>query len=166
MAGERVCVGVITSPHGVRGMVRIKPFTEDPKGVAAYGPVSLEDGTEYEIEARNLNKGQVLAVLEGVSDRDMAEGLKGKALYVGRSALPKLGENSVYQADLVGRTVVDPERGTVGTVLGVQDYGAGAMLEVGREGLDSALVPFGGDNPAEIDGDTIRLSVDPVWLEE
>ena len=166
MSSGRVCVGVITSPHGVRGMVRIKPFTEDPVGVAAYGPVTLEDGTVHRIEVRNLNKGMVLAVVEGVDSRDKAEGLKGQALYVDRSALPEPGEGSIYHADLVGKRVVDLDRGPVGTVLAVHDYGAGAMLEIDRPDAASALVPFGGGNPMEIDGDTVRLSVDPAWLED
>ena len=166
MAGERVCVGLIASAHGVRGMVKIKPFTEDPKDVASYGPVFLGDGTVHKLEVRNLNKGMVLAAIEGVTDRDAAEALKGEELFVDRSALPEPEGGSVYHGDLVGKRVVDPERGPVGEVLGVQDHGAGAMLEIRREGGKSVLVPFGGANPIEIDGDTIRLSVDPVWLEE
>ena len=166
MASERVCVGVITSPHGVRGMVRIKPFTGDPKDVAAYGPVSLEDGTVHELTVRNLSKGLVLAALDGITTREMAEGLKGKQLFIERSALPDPGKGNVYQVDLVGKKVMDPERGLVGTVVDVQDHGAGAMLEIDRPEAGSVLVPFGGDNPIEVDGDAIRLSVDTAWLEE
>ena len=166
MAGDRVCVGVITSPHGVRGMVRIKPFTEDPEGITAYGPVSTADGAVRRISIRNLSKGTVLAAIEGVDNRDMAEALKGQELFVDRSAMPEPGEGSVYQADLVGKRAVDPDHGVIGTILGVHDYGAGAMLEVSREGAGSVLVPFGGGNPVEIDGDTVRLAVAPAWLED
>ena len=166
MSPDRVCVGVITSPHGVRGMVRIKPFTEDPKGITAYGPVSTADGTVREITIRNLNKGMVLAAIEGVDNRDLAEELKGQELFVDRSAMPEPEEGSVYRGDLLGKTVVDPDRGPVGTVLGVHDHGAGAMLEIAREGAGSVLVPFGGGNPVEIEGDTVKLAVDPAWLED
>ncbi len=44
MAVARVCLGVITGAHGVRGLVRVKPFTENPADVAAYGEVADEDG--------------------------------------------------------------------------------------------------------------------------
>ncbi|MCZ6447361.1 MAG: 16S rRNA processing protein RimM, partial [Alphaproteobacteria bacterium] len=33
-----VCLGVIARPHGVRGLVRIRPFTQDARAIAAYGP--------------------------------------------------------------------------------------------------------------------------------
>src|SRR3546814_10492436 len=43
-AGGRVCLGVMVGAHGVRGLVKVKSFTEDPAGVAAYGPVDDEGG--------------------------------------------------------------------------------------------------------------------------
>ena len=166
MPSDRVCVGVITSPHGVRGVVRIKPFTEDPRGITAYGPVSTADGIVRRITIRNLNKGMVLAAIEGIDNRDLAEQLKGQELFVDRSTMPEPEDGSVYRADLLGKKVVDPARGLIGTVLSVHDHGAGAMLEIAREGAGSVLVPFGGGNPVEIEGDTVKLAIDPAWLED
>ena len=57
MAEDRVCIGVITAPHGVRGMVKIKPFTATPEAVAAYGPVWLEDGRRLKVEVKSMAKG-------------------------------------------------------------------------------------------------------------
>lgn len=174
MTDRRVCIGIITSPHGVRGMVRIKPFTEQPDGVGAYGPVTLDDGRRFEISVRSLNKGMALAVLDGISNREDADLLRGMRLYIDRARLPEAEEGSIYQADLIGCQVTDPVLGTIGTVTAVFDYGAGAMLEIRRpkgepgdaQGGGLVLVPFGGHHPLELEGKTITLTVDPAWLED
>lgn len=165
-AGDRVCLGVITSPHGVRGMVKVKPFTEDATSVGAYGPVTLEDGRQFKVDVRSLNKGMVLAALNGITSREDAEALRGEAIYVDRDRLPEPEADSVYQADLIGLIVADPALGEIGRVSAVFDFGAGAMLEVKRRGAKPVLIPFGGAHRFDITEDRIDLTVDPVWLEE
>src|ERR1700710_3009307 len=106
MHGERearLCVGVITGPQGVRGAVRIKSFTEDPAGVAAYGKVEDEAGQrQFELKVVGSAKGVVVAKIAGLDDRDAAERLKGTRLYVQRSALPEPEADEYYHSDLIG----------------------------------------------------------------
>ena len=166
MSDGRVCIGVITAPHGVRGMVKIKPFTATPDAVSAYGPVTLEDGRRITVEVKSISKGLVLARLDQINDRESAEMLKGCSLYIERSVLPAAEADEVYQHDLIGCTVEDIAIGMIGTVTGVFDFGAGSMLEVAREGSKSVLIPFGGEHPITVEETIIRLHVDPVWLEE
>src|SRR4029079_10461063 len=103
MAKGRVLLGVVAAPHGVRGLVRIRSYTEDPMAVASYGPLSDESGKkEYRVEALSAAKGTVLARIEGVADRTAAEALRGLRLYVERQRLPETGEREWYEADLIG----------------------------------------------------------------
>ena len=75
---DRICVGAIAGVRGLKGEVRIKSFTANPDDVAAYGPVSTEDGvTSYRIKVTAHAKGLVIARLDGIADRDAAEALKG-----------------------------------------------------------------------------------------
>lgn len=166
MAEERVCIGVITAPHGVRGMVRIKPFTETPQAVADYGPVRLDDGRCLTVEVKSVAKGMVLARLDTVGDREAAEALKGESLYIDRDSLPHADGDEVYQADLIGCAVDAEGQGEIGEVTAVFDFGAGEMLEVKRPKGKPVLIPFGGDYPITVDAGRISLRVDPVWLEE
>ncbi|MBS0541654.1 MAG: ribosome maturation factor RimM, partial [Proteobacteria bacterium] len=93
MSADRVLLGVVAAPHGVRGLVRIKTFTEDPMAIAAYGPLSDETGKKsYRVEALSTAKGAVLARIEGVADRTAAEAIRGLRLHVERGALPVAGE--------------------------------------------------------------------------
>ena len=164
--GDKVCLGAIASPHGVRGMVRVKPFTENPRDIAAYGPVVLDDGRAFTLTAQSLSKGLVMTRLEGVTTREEAEALKGERLYVTRAQLPQAAADEVYQADLIGLAAIDPDMGVVGRVTAVFDFGAGEMLEVKPLKGKPVLLPFGDDNPITIDAAGVHLAVDPVWLED
>ncbi len=142
--GDLVCVGVVTGPHGVRGLVRIKSFTEDPKAVAAYGAVSDETGkVSFKLQlVGQASKGQVRVKLEGVKDRDAAEALKGTKLYVPRDVLPEPEEDEFYHADLIGLEARLPDGESLGSVRAVFDFGAGDMLEIEHPNKGVLMAPF------------------------
>ncbi len=142
MGQTRVCLGVITGAHGVRGLVRVKSFTEVPEDVAAYGPLSDEDGARVlTLFVTGRSKDALLARVEGVVDRDQALALKGTRLYVPRDVLPALDEEQTfYHADLLGLAAEDPEGRPLGRVVAVHNFGAGDILELDGEG--PRLVPF------------------------
>ena len=121
---------MVTGAHGVRGQVRIKAFTEAPEDLAAYGPLSDEDGgRQYRITVTGRSKDQLLARVAGVADRDAAAALKGTRLYVPRSALPApQDEETFYHVDLIGLLAEDVAGRPLGRVVAVQDFGAGAIV--------------------------------------
>ena len=166
----KVCLGVISGAHGIRGEVKIKAFSEDPLRINAYGPLSDETGgTTVEITSLRPNKGGVIARIAGVADRDQAEALKGIKLFVARSALPEAAEDEYYQADLVGVRVELSDGKAIGRVIAVQDFGAGPMLEIrlsrparaGAKGEQTLLAPFTREIVPEVDLAGGRLILDP-----
>jgi len=169
MGEQKVCLGAIASPHGVRGMVRIKPFTEEPENIGAYGPVNLADGRRFTLTVRSMAKGMVLATLDGITTREAAEELKGEQIFVDRNRLPQPEAEEIYHADLIGLEVMDPSIGVIGKITGIYDFGAGSMLEVRREKGKPVLLPFGNMSPITLEtGGTERVSlnIDPIWLED
>ncbi len=152
-AAERVCVGVITGAHGLKGLVRVKPFTESPEGVAAYGPVQSEDGhRRFEIDVANrTGKGQVLVRIAGVTSREGADALKGERLYVDRDCLPPPEEDEFYHADLVGLAVVLEDGSPLGGVRAVHEFGAGVVVEIVDDSGALLTVPFTRAAVPEID---------------
>ena len=162
MSKDRVLLGVVAAPHGVRGLVRIKSFTEDPMAVAAYGPLSDETGKkEYRVEALSAARGAVLARIEGVADRTAAEALRGLRLYVERSALPATGEREWYEADLIGLAAVGTDGRDWGKVIAFHDFGAGSVMEVSGGGVRSVMLPFTDEAVPEIDVEGGKVMVDP-----
>lgn len=164
-ADPRVCLGVVTGAHGVRGLVKVKSFTEIPENVAAYGPVETKDGTRrFAIEVKGMVKDLVLCQLEGIDDRDVAEALRGTELHVPREHLPQADEDEEgwYHADLVGLRVVGEDGRSYGHVATVQNFGAGDLLEIAPEGGgETVLMGFTGDNVRLVDIDGGRIVIDP-----
>lgn len=138
MAVKRVLVGEIGRPHGVRGLVRLRAFTEDPAAIAAYSPLTDESGTRR--FAITLKGGDIAAV-EGVADRDAAQRLTGTKLYVERDRLPPPEDEEFYLTDLIGLAAVTEDGESLGTVRAVEDHGAGPFLIVDGQGREH-LLPF------------------------
>ena len=158
MSKDRVLLGVVAAPHGIRGAVRIKSFTEDPMSLGAYGPLSDESGRkEYRVEPLSAARGAVLARIEGVADRTAAEALRGLRLYVERSALPETDEREWYEADLIGLAAVGKDGRDWGKVIAFHDFGAGSMMEVSG----GAMLPFTDAVVPEIDVPGGKVVVDP-----
>ena len=150
--------------QGIRGAVRIKPFTDAPEDVAAYGPVSDEaDSRRFEIDILEVRGGMVVAGLRGVGDRNAAAALKGLRLYVARSMLPEADDDEYYHADLLGLRVVMAEGGAeVGAVRAIIPAGATEVLEIDRgPGQHTQLVPFTRAAVPEVDIKAGWLSINP-----
>ena len=162
---DRVCVGAITGARGLRGEVRIKSFTAEPEDIGAYGPVSTEDGEKsFEVHVTARAKGQIIARLEGIDDRDAAEALKGTQLFVPKSELPEAGESVYYHGDLMGLKAFSPDGHSLGVVKAVHNFGAGDVIEItgdGEGGKDGLMVTFTNARVPEVDLEAGRIVIDP-----
>jgi 16S rRNA processing protein RimM len=167
---ERILVGAIAGAHGVRGQVKIKSFTDDPAAVAAYGPVTDESGRRtFRLTltgATQAANGMVIARIDGVSDRNEAEALKGLRLYVARAALPPTDEGEYYRADLIGLRAERRDGSAYGRVVDVQNYGAGDLLEIERADGEREFLPFTVATAPIVDIASGRLVVEPPAVVE
>lgn len=142
---DRVIVAKIGAAHGVRGEVKLWPFTQDPMAVAEYGPLETKDGARrFEIETVRAAGNHLVARLKGVGDRDAAQALTNTELYVSRDRLPSIDEDhTYYHSDLIGLDAVDESGVQIGTVHAVHDFGAGSVLEITPLGSgDTLMLPF------------------------
>jgi len=157
-------MGVVGAPHGVRGAVRIKSFTDIPEAIANYGPLEDESG-ERRLTLRVVGDakgdGMVIAMLSGIADRDRAEALRGMRLYAPRAALPAAPENEFYHADLVGLAAQLEDGTALGKVIAVHDFGAGDVIEIARDLGQPVLVPFTRAAVPVVDIAGGRVVIDP-----
>lgn len=150
---KRILLGRIAGAHGIRGDVLIETFTAVPENIGAYGRLWDAGGERtFKVERARATPRGVVARLEGIDDRNGAEALKGIELYVDRGLLPAAAEGEFYHTDLIGLDAVDPRGKPVGTIVAVQNYGAGDLLEVRLTGAGKTeLVPFTDAAVPEVD---------------
>ena len=159
---EKVCLGVITGPHGVHGEVKIKSFTEAPEGVGDYGPVTDASGQRtFDLCITGSARGQLIARIEGVADRIVAESLKGIHLYVPRSALPAPAADEYYHADLIGLRVQLTDGTPLGILKAIHNFGAGDLIEIERPGGRTIVMPFNRSVVPVVDLGDRRVVVEP-----
>jgi 16S rRNA processing protein RimM len=136
----------IGAPHGVRGEVRLISFTADPLAVADYESLAFADGRPARIAALREQGKALVARFEGVNDRDAAQRLTNAELFIDRDELPEPEEDEFYIADLVGLAAFDPQGNEAGTVIAVQDFGAGDILEIRPPQGATFMVAFTREN--------------------
>ncbi len=159
MPGTRILVGVVGRPHGVRGLVHVQSYTADPADLAAYGALSDDAGRTWTLAWRGAGVAELRGADGPLRDRDAAERLVNTQLHIERSRLPAPDKDEFYLADLVGLQAVSPDGAVLGRVTAVHDYGAGASLEVIREG-QPLLAPFTRACVPEVDLTGGRVVVD------
>ena len=163
---DKTCVGAIAGAFGVRGEVRLKSFCTTAEDIATYGTLTTEDGARrFAVTLTRPVNGGLGARLSGVETKEQADALRGVTLWADRAALPALGDDEFYHADLIGLEVADPGGAVLGRVRAVYDHGAGDILEVaGPAGV--LLIPFTRAAVPTIDLAAGRIVADPPGSDE
>lgn len=163
---DKTCVGAIAGAFGVRGEVRLKSFCTTAEDIATYGTLTTEDGTRrFAVTLTRPVNGGLGARLSGVETKEQADALRGVTLWADRAALPALGDDEFYHADLIGLEVVDPGGASLGRVRAIHDHGAGDILEIhGQTG--TLLVPFTRAAVPTVDLSARRIVADPPESDE
>jgi 16S rRNA processing protein RimM len=161
--GGFILVGIIGAAHGVRGEVRVKSYTAEPSAIAGYGRLQNAEGTRaFEFEAlRLLRDNLFVARIQGVADRNAAEALANTELYVPRDRLVPLAEEEFLHADLIGLKAETRGGTLIGTVVAVQNFGAGDLLEIAPSAGETLFVAFTRMNVPVVDVAGGRLVVEP-----
>ena len=98
-------VGLILKPQGIRGELKVKPYTDTAEDFSALSRVFVE-GKEYKVLSVRTGGGAVYLGLRGVADRNAAELLRGQEIVIPREEAPKPAEGRYYIADLLGAEIV------------------------------------------------------------
>lgn len=159
-----VLLGVFGAAQGVRGEVRIKSYTADPKAIGGYGALTDRNGARaFVIEAlRPLRDDMLVARLKGVGDRDAAAALTGVEIFARREQLPPPDADEFYYDDLIGLAATTRAGASLGRVVGLSNYGAGDILEIAPDGGgETLLLPFTKAVAPEIDFAAGRIVIEP-----
>lgn len=140
MAADKMVVGTITAPHGVRGEMKVYPLTDDMTRFGKLKTVYLQGEKRKVISVRYQND-LVLLKLEGLNSREEVERLKKCTLEIDRKDAVKPPEGRYFIVDLIGLTVRLEDGSVLGTLTDVLQPGGNDVYVVSREGKEDALIP-------------------------
>jgi 16S rRNA processing protein RimM len=138
---HRIALAAVAGAHGVKGEVRLKLFSDSVESLSRQRKLYV-GGTERRLLAVRDSGKAAVARFEGIGDRSAAEALRGALVEIERAALPPLDKGEYYHADLIGLSASDREGEVVGTIIAVENYGAGDLLEIEDPSGKRSLITF------------------------
>ena len=144
MEKEMLEIGQIVNTFGIKGMVKIVPFTDDIKrfdNLKTIYVVTKSKKTKYEIEEIKYHKNLVLAKLKGIDNMNDAELLKQSSIQIERKDAISLEENTYFIVDLIGLKVITDKNEELGNIVDIFNTGSNDIYVVKDEMGKQTLLP-------------------------
>lgn len=136
-------VAVIMGAHGIKGEVKLHSFVENPD---FFEPISsLLDSAgkkHFPIKITGKVKNAIIAKIDGVSDRNAAELLKGTELFTSASTLPTPDDGEFYHSQLIGLEARLTNNEKIGSITAIHNYGAGDIIEITMISGEVEMLPL------------------------
>lgn len=155
-------VGKIVNTHGLRGEVKVVPWTDYPEVFEDISTVYIKKKSEYEkltLKGIKYQKNNLIVKFSEIQDINEAEKYKNQVLYAEREALGELPEGTYYIADLIGLEIVKEDGEKVGVVADVFNTGSNDIYDVKREGKKNLLIPVIDEVVLNIDIEAGKITV-------
>ena len=155
-------VGVITSPHGIKGEVKVFPTTDDAKRFKELKKVILDTGKEYipmEIEHVKFFKNMVILKFKGYDNINEIEKYKSRDLLITRDQAVYLALDEYFITDLIGLAVVSDQGVELVTLKDVLETGANDVYVVAMKDGKELMLPAIGDCILNVDLEQRRMEV-------
>ena len=160
MAEPQVTLAAVAGAHGIGGEVRLKLFAQGVDSLKRHKTLFAGDRA-LTLQSVKPGSAGAIARFAEIADRGAAEALRGTLLTVPRSALPPLAEGEYYHADLIGLPCETASGESLGIIVGVENFGAGDLLEIERPDGRRVLIAF---RPGITDLEAGRVVADPIFL--
>lgn len=138
-----IVMGRVRAPFGVKGWIKVQPYSDRPDHLLDHQQWWLKEGdvwVGHRVCQAAKHGATLIALLDGVNDRNDAAALKGCDVAIPRSRLPEPQQGEYYWADLIGLQVESRAGVRFGTVRRLLETGANAVLVVVDE--KETLLPF------------------------
>ncbi len=162
MKKEFLEIGKFVGTHGVRGMVRIQPWSDDGDFLTQFKRFYLNNGeTKIEMSRVAPHGNVVIAQIKGVNTIEDAEKLRGQVLYIKRDDA-HLPEGRYFISEIIGAQVFDADSNTLlGTLSDVSPTGANDVWHI-KKGEREYLVPAINDVITSVDINTDTVKIRPL----
>lgn len=141
---KSILIGKIVNIHGIKGEVKINPYTDDITNLSKLKKIYLDETLNicYNITSNRVHKNMLIVKFEGIDDANIALTFKNKDVYIPRDSLKELDEGTYYIEDLINCLVVDIESNDIlGKLVYVYNTGANDVYEVEREDSTKIYLP-------------------------
>ena len=155
-------VGVITSPHGVHGEVKVYPTTDDASRFRDLKTAVLRDennSEQHELKSVKFFKNMAIIHFSGIDDMDTARRYRNWEVLVSRDQAVPLGENEYYTADLIDMDVFTDQEEYLGKLTDILQTGANDVYVVNTERYGDVLIPAIRDCIIQVDVEQDRMLV-------
>ncbi|MFC3711442.1 ribosome maturation factor RimM [Sphingoaurantiacus capsulatus] len=158
---SRVTLAAVAGAHGIGGEVRLKVFAEGLDSLRRHKTFEAA-GQTLTLKSVKPGKPDAIARFAEVSSRDDAEALRGTVLTVDRGDLPTLDEGEFYHSDLIGLPAATTEGEAIGTIVAVENFGAGDILEIEKADGKRFMVPFRPEAVPEVGASVV---IEPAYVQ-
>ena len=155
---EKIKIGKIVNTVGLKGEVKVYNYSDSIEIYETIESIYVEDRLTV-IENVRAQKNMVILKLEGADDRNAAEALRGKELYITEDDLPELPEGQYYVRDLIGMSVTEEDGNLLGHVTDVLQNTAQDIFEVESENGKKLLIPMVDQFVLDIDAEKREITV-------
>ena len=159
---KRLEVGQIVNTFGIKGMVKVKPFTDDIKRFDKLKNICVEKNhtkKEYEIEEVKYHKDMVLIKFKNVDTVEQAEMLRNSYLTISRDSVEELEEGRYYIVDMLGLEVYTDEQIQLGILEDIFNTGSNDIYVVKTQEGKQILLPAIQDVIKQIDMENKKMIV-------
>lgn len=157
-------VGKIVKPQGVKGEIKVLPLLSNIDDIKRFKSVFIA-AKEYTVLKTRVHEGFAYMLLDGVSDRDMAEALRNNDIEVNREDLAPLEKDEYYIVDLIECSLFNESGEKLARVTDVVNYGASDILVL-RDGSEEILCPYVKGLFKQVDIENKKIVVDEKRFKE
>ena len=141
----KVVIGRVSSPHGIKGWIKILSYTDPLENIFSYKSIFLKKRKDYipfEIEDYSISGKMIRVKLKGVDDRNHSEEIAEREILINRDDLPEISSDSYYWADLIGFQVKRMDSENLGLVDSFFETGSNDVMVVIGKNNNRNLIPF------------------------
>jgi 16S rRNA processing protein RimM len=143
---RRIPLGIFGKPFGLKGYIFLRYYGDNQENIKDFDGLYIDESHSLEIEDILITNKKLSIKLKGIEDRNKAESLRNKEVYVLESHLPPLGEGEHYWYQLENLKVINEQNEFLGIIDHVMPTGANDVLVVkplkGSVDNDERLIPF------------------------
>ena len=151
---DRLEVGKIVNTHGLRGEVKIVPWTDSPdvfEDISFVYAKRRNEEIKLTLSGIKYQKNNIIVKFKEINSIEEAETFKNSTLTADRKMLGELPEGVYYIADLIGCEVYEEDKEKIGILSDVFNTGANDIYAVSREKKKDLLIPVTDDSIISVD---------------